>query len=140
MTRKRLPANDPHEWLHRARSNLACARTPVPEADLEDLCFDALQAAEKAVKAVFIRCGEHFPFTHDLEELLTLLGQIGLKIPKYLWEADDLTPFAAETRYPGRAAPVTRRQYNRAVRIAAAVLRWAERQVAAGEKKPRGKK
>lgn len=130
MTRKRLPANDPREWLHRARSNLACAKTPVPDADLEDLCFDAQQAAEKAVKGVFLHRGERFPFTHDLEKLLTLLEQNGLKIPKYLWEADELSPYATETRYPGRAAPVTRRQYRRAIRTAAAVLRWAERQVA----------
>jgi hypothetical protein len=37
---------------------------------LEDLCFDAQQAAEKAIKAVFIRRGERFPFVHDLDDLL----------------------------------------------------------------------
>jgi HEPN domain-containing protein len=29
---------------------------------LEDLCFDAQQAAEKAIKAVFIAPGERFPY------------------------------------------------------------------------------
>jgi len=33
------------------------------------------------------------------------------------------------TRYPGEADPVTPRQHRRAVRIAGAVLRWAERNV-----------
>ena len=140
MIRKRLSSNDPHEWLHRARSNLACAKTPVPDADLEDLCFDAQQAAEKAIKAIFVHRGERFPFTHDLDGLLTLLGQIGLKIPKYLWDADELSPFAVEMRYPGRAAPVTPRQYRRAVRIATAVLRWAERKIITGAKGLGGQK
>lgn len=112
----------------------------MPDADLEDLCFDAQQAAEKAIKAVFVRSGELFPFTHDLEKLLNLLEQIGLKIPKYVREANKLSPFAAETRYPSRAAPVTSRQYRRAIRIATAVLRWAERQVAAGGAGSIGKK
>jgi hypothetical protein len=36
---------------------------------LEDLCFDAQQSAEKAVKAVFICRGKHFPYTHELKKL-----------------------------------------------------------------------
>jgi hypothetical protein len=53
-----------------------------------------------------------------------------LKIPKFVWEADELSPFAALTRYPDRIAAVTPRKYRRVIRIATAVLRWAERQVA----------
>lgn len=100
------------------------------EAYLEDFCFDAQQAAEKAVKAVFICRGKRFPFIHDLEELLRILARNGLKIPKFVWDADKLSPFAFETRYPGPAKPVTQREYRRALRIATAVVRWAERYVA----------
>ena len=103
---------------------------PVPGGYLEDLCFDAQQAAEKAVKAVFIHRSETFPYSHDLERLLLLLERKGHTIPKYVKDAKDLTQYAHLTRYPGMADPVTRREYRRAVRIAAAVLRWAERQVA----------
>ena len=95
----------------------------------EDLCFDAQQAAEKAIKAVFIGRGETFPYVHELEKLLKQLKKNGLKIPKYVWEAEKLTPFAVVTRYPGLVGPVTQREYRRAVRIATAVLRWAERQI-----------
>ena len=96
---------------------------------LEDLCFDAQQAAEKAIKAVFIHRGEYFPFIHDLRQLLDLLERNGLKIPKYVRQAEHLSAFAVVTRYPGLVGPVGRRQYRRAVRLATAVLRWAERQV-----------
>src|ERR1017187_4719315 len=98
MTRKRLPPDDPREWLNRARSNLACAKAHVPEAYLEDLCFDAQQCAEKAVKAVFISRGANFPYVHDLKKLLALLEDNGLKIPKYVWEASKLSPYAIVTR------------------------------------------
>ena len=51
---ERFPSDDPREWLNRARSNLARARDRAAEVYLEDLCFDAQQAAEKAIKAVMI--------------------------------------------------------------------------------------
>jgi predicted nucleotidyltransferase len=53
MPGKRFPPDDPREWLNRARSNLAKAKSAAdaPDVYLEDLCFDAQQAAEKAVKA-----------------------------------------------------------------------------------------
>jgi HEPN domain-containing protein len=129
MTRKRLPPNDPHEWLNRAKSNLAHAQSINPDVLFEDLCYDAQQAAEKAIKAVFICRSERFPFVHDLDDLLDLLQQNGLRIPKYVRQARELSRFAVVTRYPGLVGPVTLRQYRRAVRIAAAVLRWAERQI-----------
>jgi len=135
MTRKRLPPDDPHEWLNRARGNLVRAESCVPGAYLEDSCFDAQQAAEKAIKAVFVCRGERFPFVHDLDELLGMLERNGVKIPKYVRQAKQLSPFAVVTRYPGMADPVTQREYRRAVRIAEAVLRWAERQVEATVKK-----
>jgi HEPN domain-containing protein len=108
-------------------------RAPVsrcPGHNLEDFCFDAQQAAEKAVKAVFIRRAMPFPYVHDLERLLKLLARGGVKIPKYVWKAKEPTPFAYQTRYPGHSPPVGPRLYRRAVRIAGDVLRWAERQIA----------
>ena len=53
---------DPAEWLGRARSNLAKARTgDVPGVVYEDLCFDAQQASEKAIKALLVRQQVVFP-------------------------------------------------------------------------------
>ena len=42
---ERFPPDDPREWLNRARSNLAMAKNRVPDAYLEDLCFEAQRAA-----------------------------------------------------------------------------------------------
>ena len=129
MARKRLPPHDPREWLNRARSNLIRAQHVRPDVYLEDLCFDAQQAAEKAIKSVFIHRGQSFPYIHDLANLLKRLQKTGVKIPKYVRTAHDLTPFAVEPRYPGLAGPVTRREHRRLVRIADAIVRWATRLV-----------
>ena len=67
--RERFPPDDPREWLNRARSNLALAKNRVPDAYLEDLCFEAQQAAAKAIKARLIMHSIDFPYVHDLARL-----------------------------------------------------------------------
>jgi len=89
MAAKRLPPTDPHEWINRAASNLDRSRLLVPNSYFEDNCFEAQQAAEKAIKAVFIRKGIRFPLTHDLTRLLTRLEEAGLKIPSTFGRRDD---------------------------------------------------
>jgi HEPN domain-containing protein len=140
MTALRLPPNDPREWLNRAHGNLVLSRAQMPGTFLEDLCFEAQQAAEKAIKAVFVHRGEAFRWTHDLEALLRSLANNGLKIPKYVAAASRLTRYAAAGRYPGQLKPVGLREYRRAVRIATAVLDWAERQILGPKKTPKRKK
>jgi HEPN domain-containing protein len=125
------PPDDPHEWLRRARSNLARAQADIRLAGvyLEDLCFDAQQAAEKAIKAVLIGRSIRFPYVHDLTALLGLVEQGGTAVPEAVREAGRLTRFAVVTRYPGIAEPVTQEEYERAVAIAEAVIDWAGKTV-----------
>ncbi len=129
MARKRFPPTDPREWINRAHSDLACAIAPIKEVYLEDLCFHAQQAVEKATKAVLIHRGITFPYVHDLAKLFTLLASAGVKVPKYVRRAIRLTRFAVETRYPGLTGPVTRREHRTAVKTAQAILKWAERKI-----------
>jgi hypothetical protein len=55
MPPERRPPDDPREWLNRAYSNLVRATAALPGGYLEDLCFDARPAAEKAHRS---RVGE----------------------------------------------------------------------------------
>lgn len=126
VTPKRYPPDEPREWLNRARSNLARAGNKMPDVYLEDLCFDAQQAAEKAIKALLIYLDVRFPYTHDLTELLTLVEQAGQNIPGGVRQAGALSDYAVESRYPGLAEPVTEEEYEEAVAIAEEVVRWAE--------------
>jgi HEPN domain-containing protein len=114
-------------WLRRARSNLALARQPKPEEALwEDLCFDAQQAAEKAVKAVLVLHAVDFPRTHQIGELLAILRQAGHHVPEELGRADSLSEYAVTTRYPDAARPVDESEYRQSVELAERVVRWAE--------------
>ena len=114
-------------WLRRAKSNLAIAKQPKPQESLwEDLCFDAQQAVEKALKAVLVFRGIDFPKTHDIAEILSLLSQSGQRVPEEFWKADELTHYAVETRYPSEEEPVTEEEYREAVALAEKVVRWAD--------------
>ncbi|MEW6358314.1 MAG: HEPN domain-containing protein [Planctomycetota bacterium] len=117
----------PEEWLLRAKGDLALAQAPLPKGGFyEDLCFHAQQAAEKALKSVYLKRGWVFRYVHDLEELVTGLKQKGLAIPTDVEDAVVLTDYAFEARYPGLAEPLTEEEYRRAVAIAERVVRWAE--------------
>lgn len=128
MPPQRFPPDDPREWINRAKSNLARAREGlrISGVYLEDLCFDAQQAAEKALKALLICRGVRFPYVHDLAEILGLVEQAGQKVPETVREAARLTRYAVVTRYPGLVEPVTWQEYEDAVTIAEAVVRWAQ--------------
>lgn len=124
------PANPvpgtPPDWLTRAQGKLALARLPLPPGGYrEDLCFLAQQAAELAIKAVYQQCGWRFAYVHDLDQLLDGLAKKGLNVPTDVQEADQLTLFATQARYPGIGAPVTQAEHDEAVRIAEVVVAWA---------------
>ena len=126
---ERYSPDDPREWLNRARSSLALARNRVPEAYLEDLCFLAQQAAEKAVKALLIERRIDFPYIHDLGRLLFLLDAEGEEVPETIRAAAELTLYASVTRYPGVMRPVTVEEYLEAVEVAETVVQWVERRL-----------
>ena len=126
---ERFPPDDPREWMNRARSNLAQARNRLPGVYLEDLCFNAQQAAEKAIKAVMIAHNIEFPYVHDLDHLLSLLEDEGEVIPAPIRQASKLTKYATITRYPDDIGPVTAQEYAEAIAIAEAVIRWAEERI-----------
>lgn len=129
MPPKRLSPDDPREWLQRAKSSLIQAQTEQSGVYLEDLCFNAQQAAEKALKALLIHRDIRFPYIHDLNHLMELLAQTGIEIPGQVLAAGSLSDYAVEVRYPGIAEPVTREEYLEAVNLAQIVVIWVENQI-----------
>ena len=126
---ERFPPDDPREWINRARSDLTQAKNEVPGVYLENLCFNAQQAAEKAIKAVMIVRNIEFPYVHDLDRLLSLLEDEGEVILAPIRQASKLTKYSTITRYPGDIGPVTAQDYAEAIAIAEAVVRWAEERI-----------
>jgi HEPN domain-containing protein len=88
-------AGTPGDWLARAKSNLVRASSPKPEGVLwEDLCFDAQQAAEKALKALLCSKGVGFRPVHDMGELIETLAAAAIHIPEDLRKASQLMAYA----------------------------------------------
>ncbi len=131
---------DAREWINRARSDLALARARGKGIYLEDLCFHAQQAAEKAIKALLIRHGIQFPYVHDLAALLTLLEKATGELPEPIRQAEWLTRFAVQTRLsgdcsarPGKGIPGSQVEawakrigvHPREVRLRAMMRKWA---------------
>ena len=131
MPPERSSADEPRERLNRARSNLALAKARPLETYLEELCFEAQQAAEKALKAMLIAAGVAFPYVHDLAHLLTVLEKAGTQIPDSIRGVESLTRYAVITRYPGLAEPEA--HYDEALAFAEEVVRWAAQRIAPSE-------
>jgi HEPN domain-containing protein len=134
MPQDRPIPGSPQEWLARARGDLALARAPLPLGGFyEDLCFHAQQAAEKALKGVYLHYGWLFRYIHDLEELITGLRQNGLYVPEAVEDAVVLTSYAFEARYPGLAEPVSEEEYRQAIKLAQTVVHWSDEVIGRGQ-------
>ena len=113
------------EWLNRAKSNLYLAKeSNRQEVYFEDLCFQAQQAAEKALKAVMILLAIEPPRSHNFNILLLKLGE-KIELPEVCNDVIDLNDYAVQTRYPGDYTPVDIDEYHNAIEIAERIVTWA---------------
>lgn len=117
----------PKDWLRLAESDLRLAQIASRDEMVspEMACFHAQQAAEKAIKAVLLAKRVEFPLSHDIEQLVRLAEVGGLELPDVVREADALTPYAVEARYPGYWLEITPAEVLEALGIAERVLLWA---------------
>jgi len=68
-----------------------------------------------------------FPKTHSLTTLTALLEQAGVQLPPDVREADPLTSYAVQARYPDWDEAVSDAEYQRALITAKHVVAWAEK-------------
>ncbi len=129
MPPEEIEPGEPGDWLRHAWSDLELARTSrKTKILLEDLCFHAQQATEKALKAVLVFKSVPFLRTHNIRTLMDLLPE-DLNLPEEANRAPILTDYAVLTRYPGDLEPITEEEYLEAIRIAETVVQWAEKMV-----------
>ena len=129
MARRRLPPNDPREWLNRAGSNLTRQAGPLDGVYLEDCCFDAQQAAEKAIKAVFLAHGLDGSVHPRPGKTADHSRSIGRPRAEIRPRSGPIDQGSRSNALSGLSSPVTKPEHRRAVRIATRVLGWATRQV-----------
>jgi len=123
------------EWIKRAKGSLDLAKTQIiNNINYEDLCYQAQQAVEKALKGFLIYFTVEPEFTHNIEKLLEELEKF-TEIPVNINEAAQLTNYAVTTRYPGDYDEITKQEYEEAIKIAQECLEWVENTIKKIEEK-----
>ena len=122
------------QWLADADEDLRLARHGFSLPDTPPyrlIAYHAQQCAEKHLKAYLVFHAVDFPFTHNLVRLLELCSAQG-SWAEQLRDAEELSPYAITTRYPGEDEEVSEVEARRAVEIADRV-RQAVRQALRSE-------
>lgn len=112
------------QWLNYADEDLHLAEHGLVMASscpYRLIAYHAQQCAEKHLKAYLVYIGVDFPYTHNISRLLELCGEQGENWPKNIEDAEELTPFAITTRYPGEDAEVVKEEAVRSIEIATRV-------------------
>ncbi len=81
------------------------------------VAYHAQQCAEKYLKAFLVWRDIDFPYTHNLARLRELCATLA-EWPRELRDADELSPFAITTRYPGESPVVTEADARLSVSVA----------------------
>jgi len=118
-------------WLAQARRDLKAARDSLSAGNYEWACFQAHQAAEKGLKALFHGLGEG-AWGHSLTSLLETLSRTYPDPQALLTRARELGrhyipsrhPSAFESGYPGMY--YDEETASRAIEHAGVILKWAE--------------
>lgn len=108
------------QWLLYAEEDLRLARhglTLKSNCPCRLIAYHAQQCAEKHLKAYLVHQSVDFPYTHNIARLLELCAEYA-SWAEGLTDAEELTPFAITTRYPGQDEEVNRVEATRAVEIA----------------------
>lgn len=91
-----------NEWIEKADSDFQFAQESLQTGSkfYHLICFHFQQAAEKYLKAYIVAYELEFKKTHDLGELVQICQIKSSKFKNFKKEADFLTDFYLEPRYP----------------------------------------
>ncbi len=111
------------QWIHIAERDLLTAKQGL-EAEVvvtETVSFHCQQAVEKYLKAFLVKKQVEFSKTHSIMTLLNLCSTVDKSFSMELSEADNLTDYAVEIRYPDEWYEPTieeaKQAYNIALRV-----------------------
>ena len=122
-------SNDYKTWLARAKSSLAISKNKSDDDIFhEDLCFQAQQAVEKALKGFLVFYNVDPEKTHNLVSLIKELSKY-VNIPEEINETVILNDYAVQTRYPGDYTPIDEEEYKNTIIIAEKCVQWIEEKI-----------
>ena len=119
------------EWLTRAEDDLRVARylLTMEEPPPESVGFHAQQCAEKALKCYLTLHSIPFEYRHDLSYLIDLCSPLDEGFERFRAEADELTPYAVEFRYPDALPGIPLSSARTAVSTAEHIFAFVKEQV-----------
>ncbi len=120
------PSDEAREWIARARSSLALARSTGHGVQVEDLCLLAHETVERAVRAVLTVEGVPVPAEESVPAMLAALDLHGVAVPERIARAAET---CAEDGDQIRVE-----KYYEAVMIAGEAIRFAEDRVVGGRR------
>ena len=91
-----------NSWIDKANKDLLAAEHELSFTNVvtESVCFHCQQAVEKYLKAYLVFLSIPFTKTHEIGELITKCESRNKEISMFKEEADKLTDYAIEIRYP----------------------------------------
>jgi len=91
-----------HQWIKIADRDMLTAQREleIEPHVTEIICFHCQQAVEKYLKAFLTKHQVEFPKTHSILTLINLCSGIDSSFKEKLSNADILTDYAVEIRYP----------------------------------------
>jgi HEPN domain-containing protein len=108
------------QWLDRADKDLKTANQLITfdDAVFESICFSCQQATEKNLKAYLIFFDDNIVKTHDIGVLIKKCSVYDNQLLSFLDDADELTTYAVETRYPDNYFEIKRQDALKAIEVA----------------------
>jgi HEPN domain-containing protein len=114
-------------WIQKAKNDL---KTGLDELSTEQpatdtICFHMQQCVEKYLKAILVQNGQDFRKTHDIAELIELCKKKDSSFDiLYDLNADALTPYGIEVRYPDDFYMPSLEETHKAVEITKKTLEF----------------
>lgn len=98
-----------NEWLEKAKDEEQFARSILSHRDAPawGVCFHSHQLAEKSLKAYLVAKQNTFPKIHQLDRLLALCAQFDNVFNELTEDAQSISSYYFEDRYPGPHPPTT---------------------------------
>jgi HEPN domain-containing protein len=96
-----------NKWIEKAEKDLLTSERELSFQDpvTDTVCFHCQQAVEKYLKAFLVFHQVYFTKTHNIGSLIELCATIDASFNDELEDADTLTDYAVEIRYPDSSWP-----------------------------------
>lgn len=118
-------------WIEKAEKDLLSDERALDFDDpvTEAVCFHSQQSVEKYMKAYLIFLDIYFPRTHDLGQLGKLIETKDTYFETLKYEADLLSDYAVEIRYPDDFNEPTLDETRNSILIAEKIINYIKQKI-----------